>query len=92
MPLTTDALVPMSSTLKQDAYGNKWIEFTRTSDQYCNETSVYSFTSEIQCNLSVSLPRLVSVDQSSCDVKTVLVHSSGCPVGQVLNFNQFMHD
>jgi hypothetical protein len=63
--------------------------------QKCNETSTYSFTAEVLCDESIvgqGNPQIIKVDQTTCNVRVMVAHASGCPAGQIMNFSKFVHD
>ena len=61
----------------------------------CDENNNYNFTTEVLCDETITgqgNPVLKKIDQSTCDIKIVVAHTSGCPAGQIMNFQQFMVD
>jgi hypothetical protein len=67
-----------------DQYGNSWIQYTQNSMQKCNDTSTYSFTAEVLCDETIvgqGNPQIINVDQTTCNVRVMVAHASGCPAG-----------
>lgn len=56
---------------------------------------MFSFTTEVLCDESIKgkgNAKIINADPGACNVKVIVAHESGCPVGKIMSLSKFMHD